>query len=461
MDDKNFLFGTFGEWRNINLDLPIIKAKEIHDFLSLFELALMAGFFCYIAKQKGFNLGYYDFGKSELSKAYNEDEWEILIYLLALDLDNFIPSEPSLPREPLLSSSRSLKEFAEDLLRNSNYIAFEYSYSEVSSESNMLSDGQILYKSHFEIPIIPRLIFSFKIFTFDVFFCLPELFEQDIDYNEIIITNLPFYLKRNAFYRYYLKTIEDPSIKITREAVKKIITKVEEELKDLKEEENIKNKFIEISKDTKKLCGLPAALFVIHPKSIGQENYQSVKKKFEEQYGFQLFFSPEELLLQLTNGKNIPGILEEWRNIRDNAIAYLAELKLELKPFIVAVINHAKLEEMKKTLYEEVPKMIQESKFKDAIARIGILCEELFFIIYERQPDQTFNDALAFYKEKIEKEYSKNLFHDLLYIKNMRNLAVHQNNRFFSRIEAIEVWLRVQVFYNLFMQKAFHKISRL
>ena len=92
------------------------------------------------------------------------------------------------------------------------------------------------------------------------------------------------------------------------------------------------------------------------------------------------------------------------------------------------------------------------------VIQLFVAKENIIFHAFFREyksHNRNFRKTLDSLKDKIIKEYSKNLFNDLHFIINWRNKSVHPGKEIFAFTITYEVLLRAQLVYALFMRRSF------
>lgn len=182
-----------------------------------------------------------------------------------------------------------------------------------------------------------------------------------------------------------------------------------------------------------------------------KEEINSIKQEIEDKIGKDIVKHPSEFLSSLAIGP--PDFDVEWSRLHAEAMAYLKE---EYEFLVLyeedEVICNAQ-EDMRKA---EVH--IEKEEYDEAVWRAGNACEGMLRVLYhlykKKTPGEkpTLNKMLNKLGTELSDDFEADVFRDLIYIKEKRNIADPANPQIKPEV-AVKVIGRAKLFQELFSRK--------
>jgi hypothetical protein len=196
---------------------------------------------------------------------------------------------------------------------------------------------------------------------------------------------------------------------------------------------------------------------IAHPRLSRQakEAFMRVKKQMKTMKGEDLVLSTGEFIARFIPDEQKRYIIEQnWNSLRSKI---LERLQKEW-PIIILARNDQQISDIRERLHKSMVKY-ENREFDDAIKDVGVSCESLLQVLYSvygstrSNEDLGFNDLLTGLKSFIEEEFGENIYNDLNFIRDWRNIVVHPKQIKPDIAIAFQVISKADLFFKLFEMK--------
>jgi hypothetical protein len=199
-------------------------------------------------------------------------------------------------------------------------------------------------------------------------------------------------------------------------------------------------------------------LIVVDPLTyrLSRSFIKELKRKIEEKLGSGTVLSAQELLDYLALNREI--FESDWSALRAKAIMKLKEKYkfLALHEEIQRIRNAQKI--LKEAFSKLAIEDLREADCEEIIRQVGIGVEGLLGVLYHwfkkmKPPEKTFGQMLSELKGDIINEFGKDVYEDLFFIIEKRNLVSHPKQVKLTYEDAVKVSKRAELFQTLLFQK--------
>jgi len=186
--------------------------------------------------------------------------------------------------------------------------------------------------------------------------------------------------------------------------------------------------------------------------------YDKFGQIISNKFGYLSFHTVDGLLHHLIQDDVKKAVIkEDWIKIRN---ILLTNIQSEY-PFLYRASHSNRIERIHKYVKNAESKFAfnYQSNYRDVISDSAIVCEEILTILYEINIDRinpnnrlTLNDMINQLKPVLNKQYTKNTYHDLHFIRMWRNPSVHASEVEPDELNTFQVLSRMKLFYEQFIK---------